>query len=456
MLSNSIVSLIAFATADTSKEVIEVSATCGPNTITPTEYVATTDAPVSYSARSIPTTRPVTRGVGETMFRSKGVKASLMVFVLIASGTMFAFSTSAASGPRQDNWTVALYVAADNNLEVAWDMYTLDALLAIPGSKRVNIVAMVDKLSTDTIELLEFTGGAYTVVETYPDMNTGDGETFSFFLDEIEARYPAQNMCIVPWNHGGSWIGFCGEDGPPSDIIRMTEFSAAVEKAALEIDVLAFDACLMSSVEVAYEASLTGLVHYMVASEMSIPFDGFPYDLMLTPLIENPAATPEELCDMMLVGWDAYYHYGRRVNLVVTDIPAFGAELPAFQAWSDALLAGLETYRDEYQTALDNSIGTGYAGTSVDVHDLCEQLVMLVDDESIVETSEAVMAAVVTSVVGLHTARYVQDMHGMSIWWNSPEYDYLMDRYTGLVSFVTDTSWGELQTAWVVLPVEEP
>ena len=92
------------------------------------------------------------------MFRSRGIRASLIVLVLLVSGTTFAFSASAASGPRTDDWTVALYVGADNNLEVAWDDYSLPALLGIPASKRVNIVAMVDRLSTDTVELIEFSG----------------------------------------------------------------------------------------------------------------------------------------------------------------------------------------------------------------------------------------------------------------------------------------------------------
>jgi hypothetical protein len=228
----------------------------------------------------------------------------------------------------------------------------------------------------------------------------------------------------------------------------MDEFSTALAEAALPIDILAFDACLMSSVEVAYEASLSDMVTYMVASEMSIPFDGFPYDLMLTPLMEDPTATPEELCEMMLTGWDGYYHFGRQVNLVVTDVGAFGESLPAFQEWSEALLAGLESNRDAYQTAVESAIGTGYAGYSVDVYDLCEQLVVLVEDEAIVEASNAVMAAVEGAVVGLHTAKYVQDMHGLSVWWASPDYIWLVPRYIEEVQFATDSGWGVLQFAW--------
>ena len=380
------------------------------------------------------------------ILRSMGAKASLMVMILIVSGTALAFSSSAANGPPEDNWTVALYIASDNNLEIAWDMYTLDALLALPKSKSVNVVAMVDLLSTDTIELLEFSGDTYTVVKTYEDMDTGDGNTFRFFLDEVETMYPAENTCIVPWDHGGSWIGVCSDDNHDS-IITMEEFSTALTEAALPIDVLGLDACLMSSVEVAYEASLSDMVTYMVASEKSIPFDGFPYDHMFTPLMEDPTATPEELCEMMLAGWDSYYHYGRMVNLVVTDVRALGDSLPVFQEWAEALTAGLESNMDAYQTAVESAVSSAYAGYIVDVHDLCEQLVVNVEDEAVVEASNAVMVAIEEVVVGLHTSRYVQDMHGLSVWWTTDNYAWLVPRYMLQVQFATDSGWGTFQTA---------
>ena len=383
--------------------------------------------------------------------RSTGAKASLMVMVMIVSGTAIAFSSSAAYGPPPKNWTVAVYIASDNNLEVAWDMYTLDALLALPDSKKVNVVAMVDLLSTDTIELLEFSGNTCTVIKTYEDMDTGDGDTFRFFLDEVETMYPAENTCIVPWDHGGSWIGVCSDDNHDS-IITMQELSTALTEAALPIDVLAFDACLMSSVEVAYEVSLSDTVTYMVSSEKSIPFDGFPYDHMFTPLMEDPTATPEELCEMMLAGWDEYYHFGRMVNLAITDVRVLGDSLPVFQEWSEALLDNLfVTNKDAYQTALESAASSDYAGYIADVHDLCEQLVVHVEDEAVVEASNAVMAAIEEAVVGLHTSRYVQDMHGLSLWWASENYSWLIPRYHQQVQFATDSGWGEFQIIWSIM-----
>ena len=52
------------------------------------------------------------------MLRSRGMKTSLVVLVLLVSGTTFAFSGSAANGPRQDDWTVAIYIASANNLAI--------------------------------------------------------------------------------------------------------------------------------------------------------------------------------------------------------------------------------------------------------------------------------------------------------------------------------------------------
>jgi len=271
--------------------------------------------------------------------------------------------------------------------------------------------------------------------------------------------YPAENMCVIPWDHGGSWRGFCSDDSSPvaapsgvmvGDIIRMNEFSDALTQAALPIDVLAFDACIMSAVEVAYEAYTTDMVTYMVASEMYVPFDGFPYDLMFTSLVENYTATPEELYDMMLVGWDAYYHHGRQLNLVVTDVAAMGAGLPAYQAWSEALIAGLDEYKEEYLTAVTAAIGSDYAGPMPDVYDLCEQLMINVDDETIQAACEDVMAAVDDAVVAIHSGGWAQAMHGLSIWWLTfdPAYSYHIDQYDEGVAFAEDAGWSAFLRAF--------
>jgi len=132
-----------------------------------------------------------------------------MVLTVLVSGTMVAFSASAAKSPPVKDWTIALYIAGDNNLEGAWTGYTEPFLLAVPDSKDINIVAMVDLLSTEGTEFVDLSGDTSEVVATYPEMDTGDGETFEFFLEEVAAGYPAEKLCVVAWDHGGSWLGFC-------------------------------------------------------------------------------------------------------------------------------------------------------------------------------------------------------------------------------------------------------
>src|SRR6185503_11046291 len=62
-------------------------------------------------------------------------------------------------------------------------------------------------------------------------------------------------------------------------------------KAAVKrpIDVLGFDACLMSMIEVAYQ--LRGLAGHIVASEEVEPGDGWPYDKVIADLAANPNAS---------------------------------------------------------------------------------------------------------------------------------------------------------------------
>jgi hypothetical protein len=86
-----------------------------------------------------------------------------------------------------------------------------------------------------------------------------------------------------------------------------------------------------------------------------------------------------------------------------------------------------------------------------DVYDLCEQLIINVDDADIQAACLGVMAVIDEAVVGLHTSGWAKDMHGLSIWWATTESDYygrFIGRYMDTVQFATDSGWGAFQTAY--------
>ena len=203
-------------------------------------------------------------------------------------------------------WTLAVYYNGDNDLERYYDEYSLPALLNIPASDDFEVVVMLDRMSTQGIELIEIEGGTATVVNTYPEMNFGDGATFAWFLTEVSTLYPSDNLVVTASDHGYAWRYF-SNDQTSGDKITMPEFQAALTSAGVYIDVMSFDCCNMAAIEVVYQTSLTGMVDNMVASEETIPMNGFPYDLMFTPLANDALRTPDQVAVDMVNGWAAYY-----------------------------------------------------------------------------------------------------------------------------------------------------
>jgi hypothetical protein len=286
------------------------------------------------------------------MFRTR--HARLSVVALLAALALLAFA-SAASAASPAQWTVAVYVAGDNDLEKYWDQYSLTGLLDVPANPDVNLVVMVDRLSTDGTELIEIDGGVQRVVAMYPEKDFGEGATLEWFIETVRARYPSTYLCVTLWDHGFGWRYVAKDQTSGGDHITMDEMGQALTDAGARIDILAFDACNMGDVAVAYEAARTGKVGIMVASEESVPFDGFPYDEMLTPVAKDPSRTPVQVATDMVAGWAAYYDSltsANGVHLAAVDIARIGLAASDMRAWSARLEAGLPAYAKAYSKAL--------------------------------------------------------------------------------------------------------
>ncbi len=356
--------------------------------------------------------------------------AVLLLALLVAPATASADTT----GDVTADWTFAIYVAADNNLESSWDDINLPALLRIPASANVHIVAMVDRLSTVGTELIEFEGGEQAVVAEFPELNTGEGTTFEWFVEEVATRYPATHLAVTMWDHGYAWRYVCSDDSSGGDRITMAELNAALVGAATPIDVLAFDACAMGDIAVAYELALTGMVDYMVASEEMVPLDGYAYDLMLTPLIGDPSRSPEQLLVDMVDGWGQYYDpltWAKAVCLSAVDVREIGAAKAALQSWAAGLAAGMPANELIYKKALIKT----WRATSTRQYDLvglCERLAAdpALAGSDVGASSAAVAEAVSAAVVDTHTTRWTEGATGLTIWWgNVGDWKYYGDPF---------------------------
>jgi len=250
----------------------------------------------------------------------KSALASLCV-VLLVLGSLG--PVAGGGGESEDDgkiadWTVIVYQDADNNLEEA-AVHDFNEMEVAGSTEQVNIVVQFDRSKEyDTtngdwttakrflVEKDDLNGEFVTTELTdIGEVDMGDPDTLANFTIWAIDNYPAEHYLLDLWNHGGAFWGAEWDDDPngtpaegsDSDWISMPDLSEAMAQITTHlgrnIDLLAFDACLMADFDVLYEARHYS--DYVVASGYVEPGEGWPYDLILTKLVENPQMGPTDL-----------------------------------------------------------------------------------------------------------------------------------------------------------------
>jgi photosystem II stability/assembly factor-like uncharacterized protein len=375
----------------------------------------------------------------------------LLLFVLACLCASLAAAGSArAAGPAvpvagAETWTIALYVNADNDLEYSWPRFTLPALKRIPVSPQLNVVALVDKEAKTGSFLYRISGSEVTTVKHFArERNFGKGETFRWFLEQVHARFPSDHLIVSGADHGYGWRYFSW-DYTADDRITMPELRASLAGAGIPVDILAFDACDMGDVEVAWDVASvddpaspgTPLVDYFVASEEVVEQDGYPYGEMLAPLAADPGRSPGLVATDMLRGWDTYFGSLRCfdwVSLSAVDLAAVRAAGPAMADLAARLRAGLAADPVKYGGAVRSAIAASivawdswqldlgmFAGRLVEGH-------RLDDDPGLLSAASVVRDAVNgPMVLGVTSGSYARWFEGLTVWAGSGE-DWTADR----------------------------
>lgn len=345
-----------------------------------------------------------------------------------------------------ESWTIALYISGDNNLERYWDDASLPGLLMLPANDMLTIVAYIDRLTTTGTEIVEISGDQWQTVATDVEKDFGSGETFQWFLDDVEANYMSDKLAVVAWDHGYAWRYISDDDTSGDTRIEMPELQAAIEGAGVYIDVFAFDACNMASIEVAYQLGLTGLVGYMVGSEESVPTTGFPYDLMLGPTAEDTSRSPAEMATDMVLGFQAFYEpqtWASTVALSAVNIPVLMDGADEIGAWTAAMDTGLPLYADSYKLDLKASYFAWCTHYHVDIADFGDTLLAdaAITDEALKTATANMVAAVDGSVIANWGGRAAEDARGLTLWWGyGGDWKFYSEAYED-VAFAEDMGW---------------
>jgi len=256
------------------------------------------------------------------------------------------------------NWTVAIYWAADNNLDEYADHYVDLWIEELENRTSVALCVFMDRLELPA-NISTLTDEGWKEVENLGEVNSSSPDTLSSFI-EYALTAPAlasKNFMLIIEDHGDGYLGLCGDDGLPDS--EMPEawmpidglgagIRTALTATGKSIDVIAFDACTLATIEVVYE--LRGMASYLVASEMSVPYDGLNYAALLSGLSEDSDISPLDLACKLVDDYEAWYtaplhtlpswspYLQDRVALSVIDLNALDPLVGAFKAFADAVL----------------------------------------------------------------------------------------------------------------------
>nr|MCS5583729.1 clostripain-related cysteine peptidase [Pseudomonadales bacterium] len=211
------------------------------------------------------------------------------------------------------SWNVMVYIAADNNLESFGldDINEMEAATG-SGSSDVYVTALIDRIDgfssadgdwTDTrrgqIVSDSSTSTISSNLASLGELNTGDPNTLTDFINWSATNYPAENHALVIWNHGGGYDGAAWDDTNGGDNLTLSEVTSAIDSSIIErFGVVGYDACLMAMVEAVYPVA--NYTDYFVASSELEPGAGWEYTGLMNSLFANPQMSAQSLGSTMV------------------------------------------------------------------------------------------------------------------------------------------------------------
>lgn len=188
-------------------------------------------------------------------------------------------------------------------------------------------------VSNEENAIFEVKNGSLNKLETYSQKSMTDSSTLKEFISYVYDNYKTDLYDLILWDHGGGPIYGFGQDevSGENDTLTIDELTRAIKNSSLsketKLEYIGFDACLMSSVEVAN--SLREYANYLIASEESIPGNGWNYEF-LNSLDKNTKI--DDLYKSIVDNYIEYYEearieqqklgykYNPAVTLSVTDL----------------------------------------------------------------------------------------------------------------------------------------
>lgn len=404
-------------------------------------------------------------------------------------------------------WTIMVYMAGNNTLSEAADE-DLAEMRTVGSTADVQVVVFVaqSRLSGTARRFKVEKDGRGEQVETLNNVDSGAPQTVVDFIRWGLNKAPAEKYAIILWNHGGGWApsdfsqlyaevrkargeaadvalvkremnvraaqpiaraffsttvkevmgspterqrAICCDDGSGHslDTIELGRVLKLAKTAiGHKIDLLGMDACLMSTLEVAYE--VRGEAAIVVGSEETEPGAGWDYATLLRELAAEPTMDVKQLGQRAVATYIASYEASQNqwpVTLCAVDTAQIEGPCKAVDALERALRPQLGANWSKLLSAHKASVKIEASLQLVDVASLCQNLTTAPLGPSVQDSAQAVLDAIKPGgyvIAAGHLGREVDGCGGVSLYMPGPM-EHVSPYYKDL-SFAKKHRWDEL------------
>ncbi|GAB6887955.1 hypothetical protein JCM13304A_14530 [Desulfothermus okinawensis JCM 13304] len=371
-------------------------------------------------------------------------------------------------------WTVIVYMDGDNSLCTEIDN-DLNEISKIGSSKDVNVVVQTDS-NSDTTKRYFILQNENRLLADLGELNMAEPDTLIDFVTWAVDNYPAEHYLLVLWDHGTGFKSIRAKrdifEDDTSNGVAMSipdlgySLAKIKEHIGKKIDIVGMDACLMGMVEIAYE--IKDYADFMVASENTEPFAGWPYDAILSYLIKDKEGniTSYDLSKKIVELFVSSYTSSDEATLSAIDLSKMDSLIDSLSDFTGDLINGVQgdpALKNALKTTIYNGVqkfDDGGDEFGIDLNDSyvdLYHLIYLIQDSfpSYFTKAQDVLSAIQNAMISSGVSTDSEDsnppsilgnVHGLSIWYPDPE-NWDADNLEYLqLQFTLDTRWDTLIT----------
>ena len=342
-----------------------------------------------------------------------GLLAVLLIAVLITPG--------AAEEPR--TLTLMIYMCGSNLesgsaaasadfqeiLNAGFDE-NITVLIMTGGSRQWAQGFSADQTVISEVRLNKRGKIARKTVWTEDTRNMGDASTLTALLQFGIEQYPATDYALILWDHGGGPLeGVCWDELFSMDNLQLDELTASLEEASLpqKLKWIGFDACLMSTLEVAQAVS--PYAEYMIASQETEPALGWNYRFLADISRDATGAeTGKRIVDAFFEGREDADETLTLACMDLSQIPAIAEEMDTLFRSAASLdedsFVRMSSLRKDTANFGKSVLPSGEDGYDlVDLYDLAERINGSVGDcQPLLDTLSSAIVYARANMTGAH------------------------------------------------------